>query len=40
MYCVDHLSEIGHRFNQAEPVAIDRARLDRLLDLLRVASGE
>ena len=40
MYCVDLLSEIGHRFNQAEPVAIDRARLDRLLDLLRVASSE
>jgi len=35
LFCVGLLSEIGHRFNRAEPVAADEARVGRLLDLLR-----
>lgn len=34
LFCLDFLSEIGHRFNRAEPVQADKDRIARLLGAL------
>jgi aminoglycoside phosphotransferase (APT) family kinase protein len=34
LFCVDLLSEIGGRFNRAEPIAFEAGRVDRLRDAL------